>query len=229
MKNLAVLALGTAFFLPACHKTTGDGNLSRYADPFIGTAYVGHTHPAAQLPFGMVQVGPDTGTDTWEHCSGYYAGDSSIIGFSHTHLSGTGCPDMGDILFMPVTGDVIFDPGEPGNTSTGYRSRFSHQNEEARPGYYKVKLDDYDIQVELTAIERTAVHRYTYPASEHAGIVIDLAHGIGDTTFESGIRLLNDTTIVGKRRSTGLVKDHTYNFYARLSKPVEQVTSFADN
>ena len=229
MKKSVFIIFSITLFLSGCHKTIERGDLTQYVDPFIGTAYVGHTHPAAQLPFGMVQVGPDTGTDTWEHCSGYYAGDSSIIGFSHTHLSGTGCPDMGDILFMPVTGDVIFDAGEQGNTSTGYRSRFSHQNEEAHPGYYKVKLDDYDIQVELTASERTAFHRYTYPASEHSGIVIDLAHGIGDTTFESGIRLLNDTTIVGKRRSTGFVKDHTYYFYARLSKPVEQVTSFADN
>lgn len=224
-----MLALGIGFFLPICCNTAGDENLSRYVDPFIGTAYVGHTHPAAQLPFGMVQVGPDTGTDLWEHCSGYYSGDSSIIGFSHTHLSGTGCPDMGDILFMPVVGDMNFNAGEPANTLTGYRSRFSHQSEEAHPGYYKVLLDDYHIQVELTATERTAFHRYTYPASEQSGIVIDLGHGIGDTTIESSICLLNDSTIVGKRRSTGFIKDHTYYFYAQLSKHIEHVTSFTDS
>jgi predicted alpha-1,2-mannosidase len=230
MKKVGIILLySIVLFLTACERPTPQEDLTQYVDPFIGTAYVGHTHPSAQLPFGMVQVGPDTGTDTWAHCSGYFAGDSSIIGFSHTHLSGTGCPDMGDIMFMPVTGDVTFNAGSPENTSTGYRSRFSHQNEEAHPGYYKVLLDDYHIGVELTATERTGFHRYTYPASEHSGIIIDLEHGIGDRTLESGISLLNDTTIVGKRRSTGFVIDHTWYFYAVLSKPVEKITSFTDS
>ncbi len=208
---------------------TQEEDLTQYADPFIGTAYVGHTHPGAQLPFGLVQVGPDTGTDKWEHCAGYFNEDTSIIGFSHTHLSGTGCPDMGDIMFMPVTGNVTFHRGNEDDTSTGYRSRFSHDSEEAHPGYYKVILDDYNIKVELTATERVGFHRYTFPKSNSAGIVIDLSHGIGDTTIESSVRLLNDTTIVGKRRSTGFVKDHTYYFYAQLSKPMEQVVSFSDS
>lgn len=204
-------------------------DLTQFVDPFIGTAYVGHTHPAAQLPFGMVQAGPDTGTDKWEHCSGYFNEDSTIIGFSHSHLSGTGCPDMGDIMFMPVTGDVTFFRGDEADTSTGYRSRFSHDSEEAHPGYYKVQLDDYNIKVELTATERVGFHRYTFSGTGSAGIVIDMNHGIGDHTVESEIQLLNDTTVVGKRRSTGFVNDHTWFFYARLSKPVEQVTSFADS
>ncbi len=204
-------------------------DLTQYADPFIGTAYVGHTHPGAQLPFGMVQVGPDTGTDKWEHCSGYYDGDSSVIGFSHTHLSGTGCPDMGDIMFMPLTGGITFSRGDETDTSTGYRSRFSHDSEEARPGYYKVVLDDYNIKAELTATERAGFHRYSFPQSDSAGIIIDMSHGIGDTTVESAIRLINDTIIAGKRRSAGFVNDHTWYFYAVLSKPAEQVTSFADN
>lgn len=209
------------------HHTKTD--LTQYADPFIGTAYVGHTHPAAQLPFGMVQVGPDTGTDQWEHCSGYYAGDSSIIGFSHTHLSGTGCPDMGDIMFMPVTGDVTFSRGEKDDPSTGYRSGFSHDSEEAHPGYYKVLLDDSHIKVELTATERTGFHRYTFPASEEAGLVIDMEHGINDQPVETYLRLLNDTTVIGKRRSTGFVADHTWYFYAVFSKPVKEVFSFAED
>ncbi len=208
---------------------SNEKDLTLYVDPFIGTAYVGHTHPAAQLPFGMVQVGPDTGTDKWEHCSGYYAGDSSIIGFSHTHLSGTGCPDIGDIMFMPLTGDIKFSRGDENNTSTGYRSRFSHDSEVAHPGYYKVVLEDYNIKVELTSTERTGFHRYTYPQSDAAGIIIDMSHGIGDTTVESGLYLLNDTIVAGKRRSTGFVNDHTWYFYAVLSKPVEQVVSYADS
>jgi predicted alpha-1,2-mannosidase len=202
--------------------------LTQFVNPFIGTAYVGHTHPAAQLPFGMVQAGPDTGTDKWEHCAGYYNEDTSIIGFSHTHLSGTGCPDMGDILLMPVVGDVSFDRGDGDNTSTGYRSAFSHDSEEARPGYYKVLLDDYGIRAELTATTRVGFHQYTYPQSDQAGILIDLGHGIGDRPIETAMRLLDDSTVVGKRRSGGFVVDHTWYFCARFSKPVVRVASFAD-
>lgn len=228
IKIFVIFIFCSTLFLFACEKTKKE-DLTQYADPFIGTAYLGHTHPSAQLPFGLVQAGPDTGTDTWEHCAGYFNEDSSIIGFSHTHLSGTGCPDMGDIMFMPVIGDVTFYCGDKDDTSTGYRSRFSHNSEEAHPGYYKVQLNDYNIKVELTATERVGFHQYTFPKSDSAGIIIDLSHGIGDTTVESGICLLNDTTVVGKRRSTGFVKDHTYYFYARFSIPVEQVTSFGDS
>ncbi len=230
-KILTLYVLGI-LLLSACQQQSAtkenEPSLASYVDPFIGTAYVGHTHPAAQLPFGMVQVGPDTGTDQWEHCSGYYDGDSTIIGFSHTHLSGTGCPDMGDIMFMPVTGKVPFERGSADDTSTGYRSRFSHDSEAAAPGYYKVHLEDYDIRVELTATPRVGYHKYTYPKSRETGLVIDMQHGIGDGTFESSLSLLNDTVIVGKRRSKGFVSDHTYYFYAVLSAPVSGVSSYAD-
>ncbi|MCY1719650.1 GH92 family glycosyl hydrolase [Prolixibacteraceae bacterium Z1-6] len=228
MNKQLILVLSTVFLFFSCKKEKKE-DLTQFVDPFIGIAYVGHTHPAAQLPFGMVQVGPDTGTDKWEHCAGYFNEDSSIIGFSHTHLSGTGCPDMGDVMFMPVTGDVSFYRGDEDNTATGYRSGFRHETEEARPGYYKVLLDDYQVKVELTATERTAFHKYTFPESENAGIIIDLGHGIGDKPVEASLSLLNDTTVVGKRRSTGFVEDHTYYFYAVLSKPVEQVSSFVDS
>ncbi len=229
MKKTIIYIFSITLILQGCKNKATKEDLTQYADPFIGTAYVGHTHPSAQLPFGMVQVGPDTGTDTWEHCAGYFNEDSSILGFSHTHLSGTGCPDMGDIMFMPVTGPVTFYQGDKENTSTGYRSAFSHDSEEAHPGYYKVQLDDYNIEAELTATERVGFHRYTFPATESAGIIIDMEHGIGDTTIESNIYLLNDTTVVGKRRSAGFVSDHTYYFYAKLSKPAEGVVSFADS
>ena len=202
--------------------------LARYVNPFIGTAYVGHTHPGAQLPFGMVQVGPDTGTDKWEHCSGYFDEDDSIIGFSHTHLSGTGCPDMGDIMLMPVVGDVSFYRGDEADTSTGYRSIFSSDTEVAHPGYYKVMLEDYSIKVELTATTRVGFHRYTFPQSEQSGIILDLGHGIGDTVMVSEVRFLDETTLVGKRRSTGFVLDHTWYFCAKFSKPITQFASYVD-
>ncbi len=227
MKCLQISILAVIVFCMGCSPPK-QGDLTRYVDPFIGTAYVGHTHPAAQLPFGMVQVGPDTGTDKWEHCSGYHDADSSIIGFSHTHLSGTGIPEMGDIMLMPIVGDVPFDRGDEGDSSTGYRSRFSRDTEEARPGYYKVLLDDYHVTVELTATERVGFHRYTFPQSKQAGIVIDLQHGIGDSPIESSLTILNDSTVAGKRRSKGFAEDHTFYFYAILSKPFTKFTSFAD-
>jgi predicted alpha-1,2-mannosidase len=202
--------------------------LSQYANPFVGVDYVGHTHPAAQVPFGMVQVGPDTGTDKWEHCSGYCNADKSIIGFSHTHLSGTGCPDMGDIMLMPVIGNVSFEQGYEDDTSTGYRSAFSHDSEEAQPGYYKVILDDYGIKAELTATSRVGFHKYTYPQSEQSGMILDLGHGIGDSVRVSEIRFLDESTLVGKRRSNGFVNDHTWYFCAKFSKPVTQFASYTD-
>ncbi len=200
-----------------------------YVDPFIGTAYTGHTYPAATTPFGMVQAGPDNGIKGWEFCSGYHDASTTIMGFSHTHLSGTGAADMGDIMIMPVVGDVPFTPGEEENPSGGYRSSFSHDSEHASPGYYRVTLDDYDIIAEMTATPRVGFHRYTYPANEKSGILIDLEHGIGDQTTESYIKVLDNSTIVGMRRSSGFVSDHRYYFCARFSKPFEQVISYQDS
>lgn len=202
--------------------------LTRYVDPFIGTATVGHTYPAATLPFAMVQVGPDTGTAGWEYCAGYHDADGSIIGFSHTHLSGTGCPDMGDILIMPVTGAPVFEAGPRENPDAGYRSRFDHANETARPGYYAVRLDDYDILAEMTLAPRTGFHRYTYPAGAVRSLVLDLGHGIGDRTTESSVRAIDERTLVGVRRSTGFVKDHGYYFCIRFSEPFTRIVSLQD-
>ncbi len=228
MKHSLIPIFAVTIFFISCSSPRQE-DLTQYVDPFIGTAYVGHTHPAAQLPFGMVQVGPDTGTDKWEHCSGYHDADSSIIGFSHTHLSGTGIPEMGDIMFMPVVGNIPFYRGDETDTSTGYRSRFSHDKEEAAPGYYRVLLDDYGITAELTATERVAIHKYTFPQSDQAGIIIDLNHGIGNNTIESSLAILNDTTIAGKRRSSGFSQDRTLYFLATLSKPFTGFSSFSDS
>ncbi len=202
--------------------------LSDYVDPFIGTEFTGHTYPGATTPFGMVQVSPDNGTDGWKFCSGYHTDSKSIIGFSHTHLSGTGAAEMGDILLMPVVGDVVFQAGDERDPSSGYRSSFSNESEKATPGYYRVKLDDYNVVVELTATPRVGFHRYTYPESEQAGVLIDLEHGIGDQTTESYIRVVDAQTVVGKRRSSGFTNDHHYYFCARFSKPFKQIYSYED-
>jgi predicted alpha-1,2-mannosidase len=199
-------------------------SLTGHVNPFIGTAYVGHTHPSASLPFSMVQVGPDTGTKGWEHCSGYYDADRSVMGFSHTHLSGTGASEMGDILVMPVTGDVRFDPGTEDNPDAGYRSRFQQASETAQAGYYKTFLDDYGITAEMTLTPRVGFHRYHFPAGQQAGILFDMEHGIGDETCESFIRAVDDSTLVGVRKSRGFTRDHGYYFAARCSKPFEKTT-----
>uniref|UniRef100_UPI003217A871 GH92 family glycosyl hydrolase n=1 Tax=uncultured Draconibacterium sp. TaxID=1573823 RepID=UPI003217A871 len=208
--------------------TPGIKSNTNFVNPFIGTATVGHTYPAATLPFAMVQVGPDTGDRGWDWCSGYHSQDSSIKGFSHIHLSGTGAADMGDILFMPVIGEPVFDPGKKENPDTGYRSRFSHDSEIAKPGYYSVKLDDYNIFAEFTSSPRVGFHRYTFPESKNAGMLIDLDHGMEDVTVEGSMTFVDDQTITGYRNSSGFIKDQHIYFCARFSKPFEKFTSFVD-
>src|SRR6056297_2834099 len=158
--------------------TPSEKDFTKYVDPFIGTDEHGHTYPGAVVPFGMVQLSPDTRLNGWDACAGYHYSDSSILGFSHTHLSGTGIGDYGDILFMPVTGNPGIIQGDEQNPDSGFRSRFSKNSEAASPGYYTVLLDDYNIEVELTATTRTGFHRYTYPESSEKGLIIDLEHTI---------------------------------------------------
>ena len=213
----SVLYVLSLCLLVACRPDVTD--YTKYVDPFIGTAYTGHTYPAATTPFGMVQVGPDNGTKGWEFCSGYHDSSRSIIGFSHTHLNGTGCPDMGDIMLMPLVDCDKWDAGTDEDTSTGYRSRFSTSSEEASPDYYKVFLEDYGITAEMTATPRVGFHRYTFPQSDRASILIDLEHGMDKKTTSAYLRVVDDRTIVGMRRSSGFVEDHWYYFQASFSKP----------
>jgi putative alpha-1,2-mannosidase len=179
-------------------------------DPFIGTGGHGHTYPGAVIPFGMVQLSPDTRLDGWDGCSGYHYTDSLVYGFSHTHLSGTGIPDYCDVLFMPTT-------GEPQFKNTEYRSAFQKKNEAASPGYYKTILDKYNIGVELTATTRVGVHKYEYPTTQQANIIIDLQHR--DEVLDSWIEVVNDHEIRGMRRSKSWALDQYVYFYAKFSKP----------
>ncbi len=188
-----------------------------YVDPFIGTGEHGHTYPGATLPFAMVQLSPDTRGPNWDGSSGYHYSDKTIMGFSHTHLSGTGSPEFCDVLFIPTVGNVQMVVGDEKNSSTGYRSKFSHANEEASAGYYKVLLDDYNITAELTVTERTGFHKYTFPKSENSNIIIDLKHR--EKIIESNIQIVNDSVITGLTRSTGWAADQHIYFYAKFSKP----------
>ncbi len=191
-----------------------------HVNPFIGTGGHGHTYPGATTPHGMVQLSPDTRTLGWDACGGYHYTDSSIIGFSHTHLSGTGISDLGDFLFMPFTGETKINAGEPENPDTGYRSRFNHTDEVASPGYYAVKLEDYNIQAELTATPRAGFHRYTFNGNEKAKIIIDLAHNIyPDRNPDHGIHIINNTELRGFKKSSGWANDQQAFFYAKFNKP----------
>jgi predicted alpha-1,2-mannosidase len=197
------------------------GQLTGYVDPFIGTGFHGHVFLGANVPFGAVQLGPVNMSEGWDWCSGYHYSDSTIIGFSHTHLSGTGIGDLGDILVMPVVGGSDSNGGFTGKSRTGYYSLFSHDEEKAVPGYYSVFLKRYKIRAELTATERVGFHQYTFPASDNSQIIIDLEKGIGwDSPEDNYITRVDDTTVTGFRFSKGWAKDQRIFFTAIFSKPI---------
>ncbi|MGH9882065.1 MAG: GH92 family glycosyl hydrolase, partial [Pyrinomonadaceae bacterium] len=213
MKSFIVPCL--LLFLPL--QLSAQRDLTRYIDPFIGTAATGHTFPGATLPFSMVQLSPDTRLSGWNGSSGYHYSDNTIYGFSHTHLSGTGIPDYGDILLMPGVGEVYLNALNGGQTDKGYASRFSHQNETAHAGYYSVKLDDGNIFVELTTTKRAGLHRYTFPATDAANIIIDLTHR--DKVTDSGLRVTEGNSVVGWRKSEAWAKNQVVYFAAEFSRP----------
>lgn len=208
-------------------------NLLPYVNPFIGTEKMGHTYPGATAPFGAVQLSPDTDTipffdqgkynkDVYKYCAGYRYEDPTIVGFSHTHFSGTGHSDLGDFLIMPTVGKLQLNPGTTNNPDSGYRSRFSHSNEKAAPGYYQVFLEDYNINAEHTATTRVGMHRYTFPKSDETHIILDLMHGIynyDDKTTWAYVRVVNDTLVTGYRQTNGWARTRTVYFAMSFSKP----------
>ena len=189
-------------------------------DPIIGTGGHGHTFPGATVPFGMVQISPDTRWEDWDGSSGYHFSDKTIMGFSQTHLSGTGAPEYCDVLLMPTVGKVKILPGDENNPKSGYRSAYSHNNEHATAGYYSVILDDNNVKAELTATTRSGFHRYTFPASDSSNIIIDLKNR--DHVIESNIEIISDTEIQGLRRSKRWADDQYVYFYAKFSKPFKK-------
>uniref|UniRef100_UPI003216D072 GH92 family glycosyl hydrolase n=1 Tax=uncultured Draconibacterium sp. TaxID=1573823 RepID=UPI003216D072 len=217
-KELSLL-FGLFIFFSACTDKNNMADYTRLVDPMIGTGGHGHTFPGATVPFGMVQISPDTRWEDWDGSSGYHYSDNTIMGFSQTHLSGTGAPEYCDVLFMPTVGKVQILPGDEKDSKTGYRSTFSHINEKALPGYYSVLLDDYNVKAELTATTRTGFHRYTFPAAEQANIIIDLKNR--DHVLESNIEFISDTEIQGLRKSRRWAKEQFVYFYAKFSKPFE--------
>lgn len=219
-------------------------NFVKYAHPLIGTAKMGHTYPGATVPFGMVQLSPDTDTlpygvngkynpDVYKFCAGYQYDSKTIVGFSHTHFSGTGHSDLGDFLIMPTTGKLQLNPGTEDKPESGYRSAFSHKNEIAEPSYYKVKLDDHNITAELTASNRVGMHQYTFPKADDAHVILDLMAGLyqyDNKNVWTFVRVENDTLITGFRQTNGWARTRTVYFAMTFSKPFKNYgTKIDDN
>lgn len=199
-----------------------------YVDPYIGAGGHGHVFVGASVPYGAVQVGPSCFFKGWDWCSGYNYQDSMIIGFPQLHLSGTGIGDLGDILIMPYMGDIKLSKGEETRRYSGYASKFSHANESVRPGYYSVKLDDYDIDVELTATERVGFHKYTFHKGENARIIIDLKDGINDRSVDTYIEQVDKYTLKGYRSSEGWAKKQQVFFAIKSSVPISHFSVYND-
>ena len=199
------------FLLLACTGILSAQDFTSYVNPMTGTGGVGHTFPGATVPYGMVQLSPDTRNDaSWEGCGGYWYGDSLIYGFSHTHLSGTGCSDYGDVLLMPGTGKPQFSPRD-------YGSPFDHKSEKASPGFYSVELSDHKIRCDMTASTRCGIHLYQFPSGTSPFVLLDLMHR--DKVLASSIRIVNDRTIEGFRRSEAWARDQYIYFSMEFSQP----------
>ena len=212
---LALFTLGACTFSQSSESKT---DYTQLVNPFIGTDFTGNTYPGAQAPFGMVQLSPDNGLAGWDRISGYFYPDSTIAGFSHTHLSGTGAGDLYDVLFMPVTLPYKEAQGE-----LGIHSKFSHQDEEASAGYYRVKLQDYNINVELTATPRCGVQRYTFPKAESM-VILNLKKAMNwDFTMDSQIEVVDSCNIRGYRFSEGWARGQKLYFATRFSRPFKSM------
>jgi len=198
---------------------------------FQGTGGHGHLYPGASMPFGMVQLSPDTYTDDWDWCSGYHSSDTSIMGFSHTHLSGTGCGDLLDFLVMPRTGEVKLEPGDRKNPESGYRSKFDKKTEAGEPGYYRVILADSNIKAELTATEHAGLHRYTFPASDSAHVIVDLAHiygGVEKNLNWSSLQVAgNDTLLVAHSTNSWGANREMFGAM-QFSRPFDKIEVYVD-
>jgi predicted alpha-1,2-mannosidase len=232
-KIIFMMSLCFAFQPMKAQNATED--LTRYVDPLIGTKEMGHVFPGACVPFGMVQLSPDTDTipyavngkytgTVYRYCAGYQHSDKTIVGFSHTHFSGTGHSDLGDFLIMPTVGKLQLNPGTADKPESGYRSRFSHETEKAEPGYYQVRLDDYKINAELTTTTHVGFHQYTFPKSDDAHIILDLNHGLYNydgKVLWSYVRVENDTLVTGYRITRGWARTNYLYFAMVFSKPIK--------
>ncbi len=233
---LSIILLGCQTVNDRNKTTKSQLNLIQFVNPMIGTKNMGHTFPGATAPFGMVQLSPETNQqvmyikgqynpEAYRYCSGYQYDDNTIFGFSHTHFSGTGHSDLGDFLVMPSTGNLNLEPGDVLKPRSGFHSQFSHDNEFAEPGYYKVKLDDYNVLAELTASDRVGFHQYTFPQTDSAHLILDLISGIynhEDKNVWTFIRVENDSLVTGYRQTHGWARTRKVFFAMQFSKPFHE-------
>jgi len=232
MKKLLTAIFTMAALYGAVNAQAQSDNLIQYVHPIVGTQRMGHVFPGATVPFGMVQLSPETDTasydlnghynpDVYKYCAGYQYDDHTIVGFSHTHFSGTGHSDLGDFLVMPTTGPLKLNPGTADKPGSGYRSGFSHDNEVSEANYYKVKLDAYNILAEMTTTARVGFHQYTFPKSDDAHIILDLTAGIynyPDKNVWTYVKVINDSTLVGYRQTNGWARTRTLYFAMAFNK-----------
>lgn len=238
-KNTLTYLIAVIAILNSCKQETSneivvERDFTQFVNPFVGTSKMGHTFPGATAPFGMVQLSPQTNfevmhnedgsynKETYEYCAGYQYRDSTILGFAHTNFSGTGHSDLGDFLVMPTIGNLILDPLKTADSTKGFYSLFSHDNESASPGYYNVDLDSYDIKAELTASERVGFHQYTFPESEEAHIILDLVYNVyhhDNKNVWTFIRVENDSLVTGYRQTKGWARTKKVFFAMQFSKP----------
>lgn len=233
-KVFSSVFLGTALFAISCNITKEEvieTDFAKYVDQYIGTGGHGHVFMGANVPFGFVQLGPTSIPQSWDWTSGYHISDTTVIGFSHLHLNGTGIGDLSDIVLMPVVGDVNHNRGTHDSYDTGMWSYFSRVNEQCAPGYYATRLDRYNIDVELTATQRVGLHKYAFTEGTKDGrIVIDLENGTcWDESVENKLIVLNDSTVAGYRYSKGWANDQRVYFVAEFSKPFEKFQLFDKN
>ena len=218
MRRTVLLAI---LLLSGLTAAAASPDYTKYVNPFVGTDFHGHTFPGAAWPFGMVQLSPDTRpmSGNWDGCSGYHYSDEYIYGFSHTHLSGTGCDDLCDILFVPVR------DYDGGMDKERYRSHFSHSREKAEPGYYEVYLEDPGVTASLTVGRRSGQHRYEFAKGAEPQIIIDLEHR--DYLLESDVKKTGVNTVAGYRKSKSWADGQDVYFWAEFSRPIEAIRSFS--
>lgn len=206
-----------------------ENDLAQYVDPLIGTSGFGNVYPGPQVPFGGIQISPDTDFDDYDTAAGYKYDHPTLLGFSLTHFSGTGIPDLGDFLFMPVTGKLNLNPGTHADPDAGYRSRYDHAREEARANYYAVDLTDYGTRAEMTSGTRAGIMRFTYPQTDSAWVLIDLNHTLRSKCEWANVRLINDSTITGYKLVNGWGPERHVYFAATFSKPLSKARIYMDD
>ena len=217
-----------AFIILSCSQAPIPEDFSAYVDPYIGSDYHGHVFVGANVPFGAVQLGPNNAQETWDWCSGYHYSDSLLIGFAHTHLSGTGIGDLGDLLFMPVSDDFNYE--QSSNEPYPWSALYTHDDEQVSPGYYAINIDKYNVQAELTATERVGFHRYNFNASGNSKLIIDLAYGTGwDALTQADLQQEGDNSISGFRYSKGWAADQKVYFHSVFSKEIKGLKILRQN